>query len=44
MTIDYRVGDGRDPWLADALHLGGNGLVPQAARAAWDLLTERAGW
>lgn len=36
--------DGPTPWLADALHLGGNGLVPQCARAAWDMLTERAGW
>lgn len=35
---------GPTPWLADALHLGGNGLVPQAARAAWDLLTERGEW
>lgn len=29
------------PDLADALHLGGNGLVPQCARAAWDVLIER---
>lgn len=35
--------DGAPPWLADALHLGGNGLVPQCARAAWELLTERLG-
>ena len=39
-----RGADGPPPWLADALHLGGNGLVPQAARAAWELLTERGGW
>lgn len=29
------------PDLADALHLGGNGLVPQCAREAWTQLTER---
>lgn len=38
-----RGADGAPPWLADALHLGGNGLVPQCARAAWELLTERLG-
>ena len=36
--------DGSPRWLADALHLGGNGLVPQCARVAWDLLTERGAW
>jgi DNA (cytosine-5)-methyltransferase 1 len=36
--------DGSTEWLADALHLGGNGLVPQCARAAWELLTARGGW
>ncbi len=39
-----RGADGSTEWLADALHLGGNGLAPQCARAAWDLLTERGGW
>lgn len=39
-----RGADGAPPWLADALHLGGNGLVPACARAAWDALCERAGW
>lgn len=33
--------DGPPAWLADALHLGGNGLVPQCAREAWNQLTER---
>jgi hypothetical protein len=33
--------DGATEWLADALHLGGNGLVPQCAREAWGQLTER---
>lgn len=32
------------PDLADQLHLGGNGLVPQCARAAFDGLLERGGW
>ena len=36
-----RRADGVTPWLADALHLGGNGLVPQCAREAWNQLTER---
>lgn len=36
-----RGADGVTPWLADALHLGGNGLVPQCAREAWLRLTER---
>lgn len=36
-----RGADGPSAWLADALHLGGNGLVPQCAREAWRLLTKR---
>lgn len=36
--------DGATEWLADALHLGGNGLVPQCAREAWEQLTRRGGW
>lgn len=36
-----RSPNGPPAWLADALHLGGNGLVPQCARTAWDHLTER---
>lgn len=38
-----RGADGSTEWLADALHLGGNGLVPQCAREAWLQLTERFG-
>ena len=30
--------------LADALHLGGNGLVPAAAREAFRQLCQRGGW
>ena len=30
--------------LADALHLGGNGLVPQCAAHAWGQLLDRGGW
>lgn len=33
--------DGATEWLADALHLGGNGLVPQCAAAALHLLLDR---
>lgn len=36
-----RSTDGATRWLADALHLGGNGLVPQCARAAWEQLIIR---
>lgn len=36
-----RRADGPPAGLADALHLGGNGLVPQAAAAAFTILTER---
>ena len=36
-----RGADGSTEWLADALHLGGNGLVPQCAREAWLQLTAR---
>lgn len=36
-----RGADGATEWLADALHLGGNGLVPQCARTAWHLLMDR---
>lgn len=36
-----REPDGATRWLADALHLGGNGLVPQCAAEAWRQLTER---
>ena len=36
-----RRADGPPGGLADALHLGGNGLVPQAAAAAFTILTER---
>lgn len=36
-----RGADGATEWLADALHLGGNGLVPQAAREAWRQLVNR---
>jgi DNA (cytosine-5)-methyltransferase 1 len=35
--------DGRPVGLADALHLGGNGLVPRVAAAALRQLAERAG-
>ena len=35
--------DGPPPGLADALHLGGNGLVPQCAAHAWAQLIERGG-
>lgn len=38
-----RGADGATEWLADALHLGGNGLVPQCAREAWQQLTDRLG-
>ena len=38
-----RVTDGRPEGLADALHLGGNGLVPVVAAAAFLMLAERAG-
>lgn len=33
--------DGSPDWLADRLHLGGNGLVPQCAAEAWSQLIER---
>ena len=36
--------DGPPSGLADALHLGGNGLVPQTATAAIRQLLARAGW
>lgn len=36
--------DGPPTGLADALHLGGNGLVPQTATAAIRQLLERGGW
>lgn len=36
--------DGPPVGLADALHLGGNGLVPQCAAHAWGQLLERGGW
>lgn len=36
--------DGATEWLADTLHLGGNGLVPQCAREVWLQLVERGGW
>ena len=36
--------DGPPDGLADALHLGGNGLVPQAAAHAIRQLLERGGW
>lgn len=32
---------GAPTWLADALHLGGNGLVPQCANEAWTQLHQR---
>lgn len=38
-----RVADGPPAGLADALHLGGNGLVPQVAAAAWRGLLDRLG-
>jgi DNA (cytosine-5)-methyltransferase 1 len=38
-----RGADGRPVGLADALHLGGNGLVPRVAAAALRQLLERAG-
>ena len=38
-----RLTDGPPTGLADALHLGGNGLVPQCAAEAWGQLIERAG-
>jgi DNA (cytosine-5)-methyltransferase 1 len=38
-----RVTDGRPPELADALHLGGNGLVPRVAAEALAALASRAG-
>ena len=34
--------DGPPEWLADALHLGGNGLVPQCATEAFAQLCDRA--
>ena len=37
------MSDGPPQGLADALHLGGNGLVPQCAAEAWGQLIERAG-
>jgi len=39
-----RLADGPPGGLADALHLGGNGLVPQCATAAIRQLTDRRGW
>lgn len=39
-----RDADGPPNGLADALHLGGNGLVPQAAAEAIRQLCARAGW
>lgn len=39
-----RITDGPPGGLADALHLGGNGLVPQCAAHAWRQLLERGGW
>ena len=39
-----RLADGPPAGLADALHLGGNGLVPQTATAAIQQLLERGGW
>ena len=36
-----RLTDGPPGGLADALHLGGNGLVPQCAAEAWGQLLER---
>lgn len=39
-----RLADGPPVGLADALHLGGNGLVPQCAAHAWGQLLERGGW
>lgn len=36
-----RGADGATEWLADELHLGGNGLVPQCAAAAIHLLIDR---
>ena len=39
-----RLADGPPAGLADALHLGGNGLVPQTATAAIRQLLERGGW
>ena len=38
-----RSADGRPAGLADALHLGGNGLVPAAAAEAFSQLIERLG-
>lgn len=38
-----RSSDGAPLGLADALHLGGNGLVPQCAAEAWGQLIRRAG-
>lgn len=38
-----RSADGATEWLADALHLGGNGLVPQCAAEAFRQLAARAG-
>ena len=38
-----RSTDGPPVGLADALHLGGNGLVPQCAAEAWRQLTDRLG-
>ena len=38
-----RGADGTPVWLADRLHLGGNGLVPQCAAEAWRQLTARFG-
>lgn len=38
-----RGANGRPPWLADALHLGGNGLVPLAAGDAFRQLVGRLG-
>lgn len=39
-----RDADGPPNGLADALHLGGNGLVPQAAAEAIRQLLDRGGW
>lgn len=39
-----RVTDGPPAGLVDAVHLGGNGLVPAAAAHAIQLLLDRAGW
>jgi len=39
-----RQSNGPPTGLADALHLGGNGLVPAAAREAFRQLCQRNGW